>query len=213
MKETPLKIELLSGTTPGIGEGTAGEVDMEVEHDQNGLPFVRGKTIHGLLLNSWTQMVHAFPELHNAGLRVFGKPGLIKVGDAAILRVGDAVLPKGVRSAVDYAVNRSNQPISPNQILRSLTFIRRQTAQSRETGAAEDTTLRSTRVVIPGLEFTAPLTWLCTPTPEDEKCLALAVLATRQIGTNCHRGYGYVKMSIDTWENTRALAGLEGHSG
>lgn len=44
-----IKIKLLSDTTFGRGDGVAGLVDQEVEHDQYGFPFLRGRTLKGLL--------------------------------------------------------------------------------------------------------------------------------------------------------------------
>jgi len=40
-------VELLSDTTFGRGEPTAGEVDMEVEHDDLGLPFLGARRCTG----------------------------------------------------------------------------------------------------------------------------------------------------------------------
>lgn len=44
-----LKIELLSDTTFGRGDGIAGLIDQEVEHDPYGFPYLRGRTLKGLL--------------------------------------------------------------------------------------------------------------------------------------------------------------------
>ncbi len=190
-----LYIELLSETTPGRGEGTAGEVDTEVTHDANGLPFIHGKTLHGLLLESWLLMASHFPELHEASLQVFGQPGDNE--DTAILRIGDALLPDEVRDWVNFALKRTHEPLTPDNILRSLTNIRRQTSQSRERGAAEDTTLRTSRVLLRQLVFIAPLTWMQAPEPAHLRCLALSALGARQLGAGCTRGRGYVRLTLD----------------
>lgn len=58
-----LHIELLSDATFGRGEGSAGEVDTEVEHDEFGIPFIGGKTVRGLLRDTWLSMRPHFPEL------------------------------------------------------------------------------------------------------------------------------------------------------
>lgn len=209
--ESSLHIKLLSDTTPGRGEGTAGEVDIEIDHDDNGLPVIRGKTLHGLLLESWLRMAPCFPDLWQAGLRVWGLPG--DNSETAILRVGDAGLPMGVQRVVQYALQRSDHPLTPAQILRSLTDIRWQTAQSRQRGAPEQNTLRSVRVLVRGLTLIAPLTWLTSPSPSEERCLALSVLGLRQLGTGGHRGRGYVQALIEGDEGkTRKLAGLPGNT-
>jgi hypothetical protein len=206
LKDDFLQVALLSGTVPGRGEGVAGEVDAEIEHDANGLPFIRGKALHGLLLESWLVLAAHFPELQKVGVRVFGKPANTREG--TLLRIGDALLPAGVRAVVNYALRRRTDRLVPEQILRALTYVRWQTAQSRETGTAEDTTLRTVRVLIPGLQFRAPLTWLDEPSPDDQKCLALAVLGVRQLGTGRNRGFGYVRLELNgDGHKTRLLAG------
>ena len=43
-----LKMLLLSDTTFGRGDGVAGLIDQEVEHDPNGFPYLRGRTLKGL---------------------------------------------------------------------------------------------------------------------------------------------------------------------
>lgn len=44
-----MKIQLLSDTTFGRGDGVAGLIDQEVEHDADGFPYLRGRTLKGLL--------------------------------------------------------------------------------------------------------------------------------------------------------------------
>ena len=51
-----LHMELLSDATFGRGEGTAGQVDTEVEHDEFGIPYIGGKAVRGLLRDTWLSM-------------------------------------------------------------------------------------------------------------------------------------------------------------
>ena len=44
-----LKIKLLSDTTFGRGDGVAGLIDQEVEHNPCGFPYLRGRTLKGFL--------------------------------------------------------------------------------------------------------------------------------------------------------------------
>lgn len=44
-----LKFTLKSDATFGRGDGVAGMVDSEVQHDSYGLPYLGGRTIKGLL--------------------------------------------------------------------------------------------------------------------------------------------------------------------
>ncbi len=192
-----LQIKLLSDTTFGRGEGTAGAVDIEVEHDDAGIPFIGGKTIRGLLRDTWLSMGSLFPELVPAAKRVLGcSQTMDEVGR---LRIGDALAPEKVRDAIGAAVQRKEKPLPPDTILEAFTAIRYQTAENRRTGAPARTTLRSSRVVLRGFVFTAPLIWLDAyePNADDRRCLALCVLATRHAGLLRNRGRGFVEMSLN----------------
>jgi hypothetical protein len=204
-----LAVELLSDTTFGRGQGTAGVVDVEVEHDADGLPLVRGKTLHGLLRDAWLSMSVHFTDLSDAAARILGVEA--DLSDAAVLRVGDGLLPADVRAWVRHAVRRPDKqhPLRPDQVLASLTDVRRQTARSRLTGAPEETTLRSSRVVLRGLTFDAPLAWLGAPTVEQVRLLALCTLGVRHGGLGRNRGRGLLRLTIDgNLELTRNLAGV-----
>lgn len=206
-----LMITLLSDTTFGRGEGTAGEVDVEVEHDKDGLPFIGGKVLHGLLRDTWLSMRTAFANLESAAELVLGREATLKPEEDAILEIKDAVLPDDVRDWARYAVRRRADRLHPEQILKSLTDIRRQTAQSRITGAPEETTLRASRVVIRGVTFQAPLDWLQKPTSEQQQILALCTLGTRHGGLGRNRGPGFLQLTLDgDLEKTQKLAGIGG---
>lgn len=198
-------IELLSDTTFGRGEGTPGEVDVEVEHDAHGLPMLGGKALRGLLRDSWLSMQERFPELQAAGRRVLGPHG--DLAETAILRIGDAMLEESARAFFISATERQHQPIAPETILAALTEIRTQTSEERASGAPTRTTLRATRVVVRGLKLAAPLSWLSTPGPDDARCLALIALATRHGGLARNRGRGHLRITVDgDLKRTRALA-------
>lgn len=191
-----LLIKLLSDTTVGRGEGTAGAVDVEVEHDDDGLPCINGKTLHGLLRDSWLSMADSFPvSLHAAALSVFGPAG--DLAETSGLRIGDAVLEQATRDWVRHAVKRRDHPLHPATILEAFTDIRCQTSENRATGAPEATTLRQTRVVLRGLEFHAPLAWLREANGDMQRCLALSALGVRHIGLARNRGRGHVLLSLD----------------
>lgn len=190
-----IEIELLSDAAFSRGESTAGVVDIEVEHDDLGLPFLGGKTVRGLLRDSWLSMRNCFRELGEAGERVFGPEA--DVEECAILRIGDAVVDARSRAWIEAAEKRRNNPLSPVEVLEALTDIRRQTSEERTTGAPAETTLRSVRVLIRGLKLRAPLHWFQEPTEADFRVLALAALATRHAGLARNRGRGHIRMSLD----------------
>jgi len=201
-----LVVKFLSDTTFGSGRGTPGMVDVEVEHDELGLPFLGGKAFRALLRDSWLSMQCVFPDLFPAACRVFGMPG--DMDDGAILRIGNAVVDSETREWIRAALERDMNPVSPKDVFDALTAIRRQTAMDRATGAPAETTLRATRVVIRGLELKAPLTWLEEPTEAEVRCLALATLATRHAGLGRNRGRGHIAVSLDgSRDETVEIAG------
>jgi hypothetical protein len=204
---TRLHIELLSGATFSRGEGTAGMVDVEVEHDALGLPFIGGRTVRGLLRDSWLSMQACFPDLAGAAARILGRSKSLDEG--CRLRVGDALLPAPILEAVHGGLERQEHPLGPETILAAFTEVRYQTAEDRSRGAPETTTLRSTRVVLHGFAFDAALSWLdgYRPDPDDLQVLALCALATRHGGLARNRGRGHLRCTIDgDLEATRSLA-------
>lgn len=190
-----LSIRLLSDTTFAGGGSRAGEVDIEIDHDELGLPRIRGKRIRSLLRDTWLSMSRHMPEtLHDAAARVFGPPG--DVLETSVLRIGTAELGESVRNFVHDATRRSSHPVDPLEILRTLTAVRAQTSEDRETGAPERASLRTIRVARHGLVFHAPLQWLESPTQIDLTCLALATLGTRHAGLGRNRGRGMIEILL-----------------
>jgi len=190
-----IQIELLSDAAFSRGEGMAGVVDVEVEHDELGLPFLGGKTLRGLLLDSWLSMQDHFPELSPSAERIFGIEA--DFHECSILRIGDAVVDSETCKWIKTAEFRPKNRISPMAVLEALTDIRRQTSEERSTGAPAETTLRSVRVIIRDLKLQSPLYWLCDPTDADLCCLSLALLATRHAGLARNRGRGNVRLTLD----------------
>src|SRR5690349_10479575 len=104
MSSYTLKIKLLSDTTFGRGDGVAGLVDQEVEHDRYGFPYLRGRTLKGLLSEECDNLVAVIPDESQRGHwqkvadKLFGKPGST-LDTQAIMYVGDACLPSDLRTA------------------------------------------------------------------------------------------------------------------
>lgn len=196
-----IHIELLSATTFSRGEGTAGEVDSEIVHDDLGMPEIPGRRLRGLLRDAWLAMADAFPS--DAG---FAREALGVEGDlgpaGARLWIGNARLPEAVRAWVAYACRRRSNPVAPDAILRAFTAVRSQTARNRKAGGAETGTLRATRVLLPlpGLPFIAPLR-IRDYQPVHWKVLARACLGVREGGTGRNRGRGSLRLCL--WDQGR----------
>lgn len=193
---------LESDATFGRGEGVVGLVDREVEHDDSGLPYVRGRVLKGLLVEECKNILFALEQKpsrdmrpwYKSAHRLFGKPGSVEK-DQAILHIGNAQLPASLRKAVGQALS-SNDKLTETDILESLTEIRRQTAMDPETGAPAKGSLRAMRVVRQGLHFEAELTFKEQPEENDLALLSACVLALRRAGTVRNRGRGRLRASL-----------------
>ena len=193
-----IRVELLSDSTFSRGEGTAGVVDVEVDHDELGLPFLGGKALRGLLHDSWLSMApffKAYKELQYSAERILGKD--YDLAESSILRIGDAEVDAETHKWIQGAEYREKKPVSPSMVLQALTDIRYQTAEERCSGAPAKTTLRAVRVLMRTLILDSPLCWLDNPSKDDCRCLALMLLATRHAGLGRNRGRGHIRLTFD----------------
>lgn len=195
MTPTAIKITLKSAATFGSGSGVPGLVDREIEHDAQGFPFLRGKTLKGLLAESAENVVFALEgddeksqtmPWHQAKKALFGTGGR-GLEERGRLHIGDAQLPAELRAAA--------KDWSKEDVLYSLTGIRRQTSIN-EDGGPDHATLRSMRVLLPGVELEAPITFDKDLTPHQLQLLTAAVLDLRRAGTGRNRGRGWVKAEL-----------------
>jgi len=191
-----IHITLKSDATFGRGDGVVGLVDEEVEHDAaTGLPFLRGRTLKGLLAEECANILYAlrqqnspaYAQFVRAARFLFGQPGSTSE-DEAKMHVGPALLPKAMRDAVEADIRRG--ALRPTEVLESLTAIRRQTAVDEETGAPEEGSLRSMRVVLRNTPFVAELHFDEDPDQTAKALLAACVLSLRRAGTGRNRGRG-----------------------
>lgn len=206
MAPQKIRITIKSAATFGRGDGVPGLVDREIEHDQHGLPFLRGKTLKGLLAESAENIVFALkdqpnqPDWRAIKDKLFGKPGQ-GTKERGTLHIGDATLSAGLRSALQDEFDAKR--LSKAEILFGLTGIRRQTAMN-EYGAPEHATLRSMRVLLPGVILEADL-HLDDPTGEQLSLLTATCLDLRRAGTGRNRGRGHLLVELDDAATTQSL--------
>lgn len=188
-----LKFTLYSDATFGRGDGVAGFVDTEIQHDGSGLPYLNGRTLRGLLNYECADILFALEQQEKMGQwekaaqHLFGNPGSA-AADLSAMRVGEARLPQDLRQAVEVAVN--NETLKPHQVLASLTAIRRQTAIDESSGAPDDNSLRTERVILRQTSFEAELCFAGEPSQVDLALLAACVKAFRRAGSGRNRGRG-----------------------
>ncbi|MBE9256842.1 RAMP superfamily CRISPR-associated protein [Dolichospermum sp. LEGE 00246] len=210
--ELQLQIKLLSDTTFGRGDGVAGLVDQEVEHDDCGFPYLRGRTLKGLLSEECDNLIVLLKDdiqKHWLDVRnkLFGVPGSV-LETMSIMHVGDACLPDKLRQVVAIQIEIEQKKEQANKyqltltdILNSLTTIRRQTAINSESGSSDKGSLRSARVLIrdrPNTQarFTANLFFDQELTKDMKSLLVVGVLALRHLGSGRNRGRGHVQCSL-----------------
>jgi len=199
-----LHITLKSDAAFGRGDGIAGLVDEEVEHDAaTGLPFIRGRTIKGLLVEECANVLYSLaaiqPEAINAWEKaaefLFGRAGSALTDDAG-MQIGTAMLPDDLCLAVKASLGESKESLHAYQILESLTNIRRQTAIDEQRGVPEEGSLRSIRVVLRQTSFVALLTFSRSPDSREIALLAACILGFRRGGSNRNRGLGRLEARL-----------------
>jgi hypothetical protein len=232
MSTYTLKIKLWSDTTFGRGDGVAGLVDQEVEHDRYGFPYLRGRTLKGLLSEECDNLITVLPDdnqrqqWQKIANDLFGRPGST-LDTQAKIHVGDACLPDDLRKAIAAQLDaeqdrkrrdsRYKPTITSTDILECLTTIRRQTAIDPEDGAPTEHSLRSARVILRELPFESKLLFEpeLNKDSEDDKdilaLLAVGTLALRRIGSGRNRGRGHVQCSLhdSTNEITKDMDSIE----
>lgn len=193
-----LFLRLKSDTTFGRGDGVAGLVDAEVEHDPDaGLPFLRGRTLKGLLVEECANIFYALDkrgeQFNEAGQFLFGSAGS-SLADDAWMHIGPAQLPSELRAAIIADVKGNK--LTPTKVLESLTAIRRQSAIDEHSGAPEEGSLRAMRVVLRETLFISDLEFEQEPDEKAKALLAACVLGLRRAGTGRNRGRGRLEAHL-----------------
>jgi CRISPR/Cas system CSM-associated protein Csm3 (group 7 of RAMP superfamily) len=190
-----LRIQLRSDAAFGRGDGIAGLVDSEVEHDpRTGLPFIKGRTIKGLLVESCADLLYglggnsAFSDLVSSAEKLFGVPGST-LDDMGCLHVGSAQLPDDLQQYLA-------KTYQPQQILQALSTIRHQTAVDMTSDTPKDGSLRATRVVLRETIFYSELHITDNLETVDYQLLAACAAGIKRGGQNRTRGLGWLKIKL-----------------
>lgn len=198
-----LLIDLLSDTAFGRGDGIGAVIDNEVEHDRRtGLPFIRGRTIKGLIVEACADVLFSIkqaygeqPNLEDMAGTLFGKPGS-KRSDNGILRFGNAHLPLAVQQRVQS--NITKERFTPLQVLDALTTIRYQTAIDPSIESAKQRSLRATRVVMRSTSFSTTLHSQRALSDDEIAFLCVCINTVHRAGLSRSRGLGRIKMTLES---------------
>jgi hypothetical protein len=125
---------------------------------------------------------------------LFGKSGS-GLDIMAAVHIGNAQLPLDLQQAVAHAIQAKE--LTSQQVLSSLTSIRKQTAIDAKTGVADEGSLRSARVVLRESEFVSDLFFESQIVEEDMlTLLAVGALSLRHLGSGRNRGRGSVRCTL-----------------
>lgn len=196
-----LTFTLHSDTAFGRGDGVAGFLDQEVQHDDYGCPYLGGKALKGMLVNECADILAALPATaqqrwQETALFLFGRPGSTEAVTPK-LQIGDATLPPELRQAIRSDIDSARPSLTREDVLHALTTVRRQTAIEEATGVAKDSSLRAMRVILRETTFMACLQFQskgAAAIQEDAlMLLAACTKALRRVGTARNRGLGRIK--------------------
>lgn len=199
--EYTISFRLRSDATFGRGDGVPGMIDREVEHDEYGVPFLRARTLKGLLSEEADNLLYVLGKMGknadgrwtSARNQLFGRPGSRAKDDDgpvdALVRYGHAQLPVSLRQTVRMTLTQTDRVVGRQEVLASLTAVRRQTAIDPD-GLPHEGSLRTMRVILRQIPFISILSTAEPLSPTTEAFLAAAVLALRRAGTGRNRGRG-----------------------
>ena len=203
MKALTLRITLLSDTIFGTSSGVSTFVDIDIQTDDYGCPYLGARAIKGLLRDECAQILFSLEQIGQldawlpSAFRLFGKPG-DAVNDESLLHIQNAVISKELHDAIRYQVEDMpirGTKISKDEILTAFTDIRYQTAINHETGTAKDKSLRSKRVILRNQYYEAPVLYN-GDNEQDLALLAACVKALRKAGTDRNRGSGEIHVEL-----------------
>lgn len=191
-----IRIDIHSFWRSGTGAGETGGVDALCAVDQNGLPYLPGKHLKGLLRNAVRQAIDFG---HVKGVTVetlFGERGFDRDGDEIVpysraepgcLRVDSAHLSKMDRDAI---IASDNAEGLVKQLFRNV----QSTAMDENTGAAKDKSLRLEQVAVPMvLEFSVTR---LAGNEAWENALEMALPLIRTVGQKRTRGLGRAVLRV-----------------
>lgn len=126
----------------GSGESKGADIDALVIKDENGLPYVPGKTIKGLIKDGMQELVNVNSEQVKQEdiWQIFGKEAVKNEGVIGKCFFRNASLPEEIS---EYLINAGN--VLQKQLYTKLTT----TAIDGQTGVAKDHSLRSMEAAVP----------------------------------------------------------------
>ena len=196
--EFDVLIENISPMHLGSGQADV-NVDADVVHDENGLPYFPGKRLKGLLYESGIEVLEM---LSSCGSDFYSKEAWDELFNHGVESECHLIIPninlEGYENiSREWGALISTFPgmFQPVDVLGSYTTIRYQTRIDSATGVAADTSLHNMRVVDAHQRFMGRIKFSGGKL-EHLELLALAFQNLQQSGLKRNRGFGEIKCTI-----------------
>ena len=202
MANLTIKVEILSQTSLGSGEGWGSFIDSDIVYDEYGLPIFPGRRLKGLLRESAEEVAcmlefsltdSTFYQQIDSLFGRANQPSRLRVRNLQVQGAEQA------RKWLQWGLEHYSLP--KELVLSSLCDIRTQT-KIDENGVAEQGSLRKIRVINKGLVFEGELE-IEDLEERDRLLMGCACLALKACGGKRNRGLGDIKCSL--WHETRDL--------
>jgi CRISPR-associated protein Csx10 len=193
-----LDIRLESDWHIGSGEGIPGSTDRTVLRDENGLPYIPGKTLTGILRKSAKLAASVYGNKGNGSKGSKNKDDadwddvfLSLFGDQsrrARIGIGDAVFSDSLK----------NNILQHEELASALFIVQPGVKVDAKTGTSMPDFLFTREEVRGGVTLHAEIIEIDGPLSKQEnKLLLMATQAARGLGGNCNRGGGKCKMTLE----------------
>ena len=198
-KTYKVQIQLLSDTLIGATEGYGAIIDKDSVFDEVGLPIIPGKRVKGIL-RAEAELLNKYQPIAIQPWNDNSKKTAIEIlfGDAGITDKNTEYLSVSNFTLPDYEANKTylkfliqENEISRSEVIAHFTTMRMMT-RIDEDGIAENTSLRTFRVLKKGLVFEGELTFDSDYLDKFKSIVAL----TRRIGSMRNRGLGQIQCRL-----------------
>ena len=187
MTDLIYKIEFYSDWHCGSGLSSGAGADLLVIKDKNGLPFIPGKTMKGLLRDAAVTLKEADVINEATVDQLFGKPS-VKAGEDN--NTVDQPSEEGCCYFSNATLTESvQQAVSDN---KKILFRNISSTAIGESGQAIEHSLRTMEVTVP-LPLYAKIS---NSTPEQQDVLIRSMKMIKRLGTGRNRGLGRCDISI-----------------
>ena len=196
-KTARINIKLKSDLCIGSGYSYEGVVDNDVCYNENGIPYIPGRRIKGCLKEA-AELISLPAEEINELFGTGGNRNVQKIFVGNAYPVGYKELNEEL--SLLKKCKKYENDLSVQRILNMFTHIRENTSIDRQTGTADENTLRFTRVInqYHTAENKEEMVFISEIQFEyDEKSLERIVKSLRHMGLSRNRGIGNVSCSME----------------